>query len=212
MDPGAAAEATRRYFRELPRVIHRVCGDWASRTHVALRQSPIIPGEARRTIHGKAVRRGGESFARVWCESPIGGWLERGTGIYGPYKRPIRAKGGSYVDAHGTYRTRRMLRWKGTVWGVSGKWASGQTETVASGGRGVTYRTRKKMDVGASYKASAGYIFAYEVKGMKPTPWFYPLIQKRVPLFERSLRATMAAATEAIRNGGVPFRTVIQFG
>lgn len=206
MDPGAAAEATRRYFHELPRIVKRVLGDWASRTHVEMRRLPSLPGEVRRSIEGEARMIGGTPFAYVGCASEIGLYLERGTGIYGPYKRPIRAKGGAYTDAHGRHRKRRMLRWKGTTYSAS----STEKRSASIKGGGVSYR--ETVGAGASYKASKGYIYAYEVKGMKPRPWFFPTIKWRLPLLKRSLHATMERATEAIRNGGLPFRQVISFG
>jgi hypothetical protein len=206
MLPTEAARATERYFRELPRTIHRVCDDWARRTSNVFRRLSTLPGEVRKTIGGKAIRYGGESFAQVTCESPLGLWIERGTGIYGPFKRPIRAKGGAYTDAKGRLRKRRMLRWKGTVYqaaGVRGKW-------MATGdGGGGQYA---ELYGGATYRASAGYIFAYEVKGSPARPWFVRGVEARIPMFENCLRTNMALCTDAIRNGGAPMRGIVPSG
>ncbi len=197
MDPHEAARATERYFaRELPKIARLVCQDWAKRVSGELRRNCHAKREVGKGIHGEVVKRGGDWFALVTSESMVGLWIERGTGIYGPYKRPIRAKGGPFVDAHGVKRNRRMLRWKGTVYT-----ASATVRDVASGARGgVTYRERGPT--GATYRASQGYIFAREVKGSPPSPWFRPGVERRLPDFRRSIEANMSRASEAIRAGG----------
>lgn len=183
-------------------MIQNVCNDWAKATSNALRMNP--PAKAvRKGISGKAVRYGGASVAIVTSEEELGLWIEQGTGIYGPFRRPIRAKGGPYVDARGVKRNRRMLRWKGTTYTATGFRGSWRATGAGGGGQYA------ELFGGVSYKASKGYIFAYEVKGSPARPWFFSGIDRRLHLLEWSLKANMAAATEAIRMGGAPLRGLL---
>ncbi len=185
MDPGEAARATRRYFRQLPIMVHSVCADWASKTDRVLRRTPNLPKLAARAIKGRAIRTGGQSFAQITCDAPLGLWIERGTGIYGPFKRMIVPKGGSYVDpTNPNFRTRHFLRWKGTVW------------SAARGG----------------VSGSQGWIFARAVRGSKARPWFVPGVEARIPAFRRCIMANMARAASDITLGGVAARGIIQSG
>lgn len=86
---------------------------WARDTAVRFRRNAIptrLPREARIGIRGGAMKVRGVPAAVVMSRSQIGYWMETGTGIYGPHRKPIRSKGGEYTDALGRRRKRRALR------------------------------------------------------------------------------------------------------
>lgn len=135
----------------LPRETFRGLDTWARQASTALRRQ-CPSKEAKQTISGRAVQTAGGAVAHVQCVSEIGSYLEYGTGLYGPEHKMIRAKGGSYEAATGGMRTRAMLRWK-------------------------TDKTSYRDKNGKLRKIRGGYMFATEVRGMKPRPWFWPTLE-----------------------------------
>jgi hypothetical protein len=143
------ARAIHTFAEDFFRETFRGLDTWARQcSNAERRQCPSK--EARGTISGRAVMTGEGALAHVQCVSLIGLYMEYGTGIYGPEQKPIRAKGGSYINAMGGRGTRSMLKWK-------------------------TDRTSYTDRFGRTRKLN-GYMYAFEVQGMPASPWFFPTL------------------------------------
>ncbi len=141
--------------------IFRGMDTFARMTSNALRRQ-CPSREAKQSISGRAVNRSDGPVAHIQCVSQIGPWMEYGTGLYGPKKETIKPKGGSYIAATGGRRRRAMLRWK-----------TDRTSYTDSSGR-----TRKLN----------GYMYAPEVSGMPPSPWFWPTVETMLTTLQDHIR------------------------
>lgn len=148
------------------REVFRGLDSWARQTSNALRRQ-CPSREAKGTISGKAQMGPRGPVAHVQCASQIGQFMEYGTGVHGPKGKPIRAKGGSYEAATGGRRTRALLRWK-------------------------TDRTSYTDRHGKVRKIRGGYMYAPEVQGSRPNPWFFPTLERMLT----TVRAHIANAVQ----------------
>ena len=152
------------FFRQ---EIFRGMDTFASMTRNALRRQ-CPSREAQKSISGRAVNRSDGPVAHIQCVSQIGVFMEYGTGLYGPKKETIKPKGGSYIAATGGRRNRAMLRWK-------------------------TDRTSYTDSLGRTRRLH-GYIYAAEVAGMPPSPWFWPTVETMLTTLQAHLRNAIQRA------------------
>ncbi len=159
---GTLAGGLRSFAQRFPRVVQKRMDIFSRETSNVLRTKAARV--VKSGISGRCVRGPGGFVALIRSRHLVGLWMEQGTGLHGPLKKLIVAKGGAYVDpVHGTYRRRRMLRIP-----VSGSRASG------AGG-------------GVSFHVMRGFIFRPWSRGMKATPWFFSTIRAQVPHLQRDL-------------------------
>jgi hypothetical protein len=171
---GTLAGQIRAFAQRLPRVTQKRMDLWSRST------SNVLRGRAatvvKSGISGRCVRMGGQFVALIRSRHLVGLWQETGTGLHGPLKKLITAKGGAYVNpVTGKTVKRRMLRIP-----TSGATYYATTKATAiRGGGGVSYVT--------TYKAGRGFIFRPWSRGMKKRPWFYVTIRAQVPALQSGL-------------------------
>lgn len=64
---------------------------------VAKRLAPVDTGRLRSSIQKRVVSRGGRVTAEVTASVKYAAFIHEGTGIYGPRRKPITARGGAFL-------------------------------------------------------------------------------------------------------------------